>query len=206
MEFYHQGQHRSWWAPRLITKWLDIWLPKYSGVCKYAVQQGHQHSLMSRPQWGRYVLVVFAQPPSESVRKREVTDTALQKREGVEEGAVGGDAEVNADPDIHPMEWMRNRQHCYDDEMIVFWPLLCPLTDGGGTMMRRLVCHLLSTWEWSSATHPTSCPPTPTNMEIGWWLPLDRDDRGGSKEDLWLEAYACCLQCMAEASTGHGPG
>ena len=77
--------------------------------------------------------VVFAQPPSESVRKREVMDTAPQKREGTEKGAVGGDAEVNADPDIHPMEWMRNRQHFYDDEMIIFWPLLHPLTDGGGT-------------------------------------------------------------------------
>ena len=39
-------------------------------------------------------------------------------------------------------------------------------------------------------------------MEIGRWLPLDRDDHGGSREDLWIEAYACCLQCMAEASTG----
>ena len=77
--------------------------------------------------------VVSAQPPSESARKREVMDTAPQKMEGVEEGAVGGDAEVNADPDIHPMEWMRNRQHCYDDEMIIFWPLLRLLTDGGGT-------------------------------------------------------------------------
>ena len=53
MEFYHQGQHQSWRAPRLITKWLDDWLPKYSGVCKYAAQWGHQCSLMNRPQWGR---------------------------------------------------------------------------------------------------------------------------------------------------------
>ena len=78
--------------------------------------------------------VVFAQPPSESARKTEVMNTATQKREGAEGGAVGGDAEVNADPDIHPMEWMRNRQHCYNDEMINFWPLLHPLTDGGGTI------------------------------------------------------------------------
>ena len=129
-------------------------------------------------------------------------DTAPQKREGAEEGAVGGDAEVNADPDIHPMEWMHNRQHCYNDEMIIFWPLLRPLTDGGGTTMQCLACRLLSTWEWSSATHPTSCPPAPTNIEIGRWLPLDRDDREGSREDLWIEAYACCLQHVAEASTG----
>ena len=36
-------------------------------------------------------------------------------------------------------------------------------------------------------------------MEIGRWLPLDRL---GNKEDLWAEAYASCLQCMAEASVG----
>ena len=61
---------------------------------------------------------------------------------------------------------------------------------------------VLSTWEWSSATHPTSCPPAPSNMEVGQWLPLDRDNHEGSREDLWIEAYACCLQRIAEASTG----
>ena len=99
------------------------------------------------------------------------------------------------------MAWMCNHQHCYGDEIIIFWPLLHPLTDGGGTMTRCLACHLLSTWEWSSTMHPTSCPATPTNMEIRWWLPLDRDDREESREDLWIEAYACCLQSMAEALT-----
>ena len=24
----------------------------------------------------------------------------------------------------------------------------------------------------------------------------------GKKEDLWIEAYTCCLQCMVEASAG----
>ena len=146
-------------------------------------------------------LVVFAQPPSKSARKADITDMTPPKREGAEEGAVGGDVEVDADPDIHPMAWMCNHQHCYDDEMISFWPLLCPLTDRGGTMMRHLACCLLSTWEWSSTKHPTSCPPAPTNMEIGRWLPLDRDNHEGSREDLWIEAYTCCLQCIAEAST-----
>ena len=83
--------------------------------------------------------------------------------------------------------------------MISFWPLLRPLTDGGGTATRHLAHRLLSTWQWSSATHTVSCPPAPSNMEIGWWLPLDKE---GKKEDLWMEAYACCLQRVAEASTG----
>ena len=69
--------------------------------------------------------------------------------------------------------------------------------DGGGTTTQHLACCLPSTWQWSSTTHPMSCPPAPTNMEIGRWLPLDRE---GNKEDLWIEAYACCLQCVAEAS------
>ena len=112
-----------------------------------------------------------------------------------EEGAVGG--EMEEDPNTHPMAWMRNRQNSYSDEMIHFWPLLRPLTDGGGTNTRRLARHLLSTWQWSAATHAASCPPAPSNMEIGRWLPLDRE---GNKEDLWAEAYACYLQRVAEAS------
>ena len=120
---------------------------------------------------------------------------ASQKVESTKEGAVRGEAD--ADPDRHPMPWMHDRQCCYDDEMISFWPLLHPLTDWGGTTTRCLVHCLLSTWQWLSTTHPTSCPPAPTNMEIRRWLPLDRE---GSKEDLWIEAYACCLQRIAEAS------
>ena len=144
--------------------------------------------------------VIFAPPPSEIARKTEAMDTASQKAENAEEGAVGG--EVGIDPDRQPMAWMHNRQRCYDDEMINFWPLLCPLMDGRKTLTWRLVHRLLSTWHWSSIAHPTSCPLAPTNMEIGRWLPLDREDREGSKEDLWIEAYACCLQRVAEASTG----
>ena len=44
-----------------------------------------------------------------------------------------------------------------------------------------------------------ACPPTPSNMEIGRWLPLDRQ---GNKEDIWAEAYCGSLQRMAEASVG----
>ena len=110
--------------------------------------------------------VVFTQPLSETARKADIVETAIPKREGTEEGAVGGDTEVDADPDRHPMAWMHNHQTCYNDERIKFWPLLHPLTDGGGTAMHHLTHHLLLTWEWSSATHPTSCPPAPTNKEI----------------------------------------
>ena len=110
---------------------------------------------------------------------------------------------MDADPDRHPMAWMHHCQTYYDDEMINFWTLLRPLTDGGGTAMRRLTCRLLSTWEWSSALrtlHP-ALPLQPT-WRSGDWLPLDRDDHEVSREDLWTEAYTCCLQRIAKASTG----
>ena len=51
---------------------------------------------------------------------------------------------------------------------------------------------LLSTWHWSSV-QPT---PPPTSLHSNQhgdqvqWLSLDQE---GSREDLWTEAYACCL-------------
>ena len=92
-------------------------------------------------------------------------DTASPKAEDTEEGAVGG--ELCIDPDKYPLAWMHDHQHWYDDELIEFWPLLCPLTDGKGATTWQLAHHLLSMWHWSSTTHPMSYPPTPTNMEIG---------------------------------------
>ena len=108
--------------------------------------------------------VVLTLPQSEIARKTEAMDTASPKTEDTGEGAVGGD--LHADPDKYPMSWMCDHQRWYDVEMIELWPLLYLLMDGKGTTTRQLACHLLLTWHWSSVTHPTSCPPTPTNMEI----------------------------------------
>ena len=141
--------------------------------------------------------VILAPPQSEIARKTELVDTASPKVEDTEEGAVGGEPCV--DPDKYPLAWMRDHQHWYDDELIDFWPLLHLLMNGKGATTRQLACHLLSTWHWSSTTHPMSCPPTPTNMEIRQWLPLDRE---GSRKDLWTEAYTCSLQCVAEVAKG----
>ena len=112
--------------------------------------------------------VIFATPPSGMPKRLEATeamDMTPHKVDTAEEGAVGGETDV--DPNTHLMTWMRDRQNSYSDEMISFWPLLCPLTDGGGTATRCLAHHLLSTWQWSSTTHTASCPPAPSNMEIG---------------------------------------
>ena len=128
--------------------------------------------------------VVFAIPPSGMPKKSEATeamDTTPHKVDTAEEGAVGGETDV--DPNTHPMTWMRDHQNSYSDEMISFWPLLRPLTDGGGMATRRLARHLLSTWQWSAAMHTASCPPAPSNMEIGRWLPLDREGKKGRSMD-----------------------
>ena len=122
---------------------------------------------------------------------------ASPKVENAGEGDVGGDLHV--DLDKHLMAGMCDRQYWYDEEMINFWLLLRLLMDWKGTMTWHLAHCLLSMWHWSSVTHPISCPPAPTNMEIGQWLPLDWE---GSKTDLWIEAYVSSLQCMAEAATG----
>ena len=155
-------------------------------------------SQFDEPSLVRVRSVVFAIPPS-GVPKRseaaEAMDTSPHKVDTTVEGAVGGQAEE--DPNTHPMAWMRDCQNSYSDEMIHFWPLLRPLTDGGGMNTRHLVHHLLSTWQWSAATQTMACPPAPSNMEIGHWLPLDRQ---GNKEDIWVEAYCGCLQRVAEAS------
>ena len=105
--------------------------------------------------------IILIPPQSEIARKTEAMDTASPKTEGTGKRAVGGDQ--HADPDKYPMSWMHNHQHWYDDEMIGFWPLLCPLTDGKGTITWQLAHHLLLTWHWSLVTHPTYCPlPQPT--------------------------------------------
>ena len=58
---------------------------------------------------------------------------------------------------------------------------------------------LLSVWHWSSAVDPPTYPPVPTSMNIGCWL---LESNKEDEQQLWIEAYACALQCMAEASVG----
>ena len=50
-----------------------------------------------------------------------------------------------------------------------------------------------------TAIQTAACPSAPSNMEIGCWLPLDRQ---GNKEDIWAEGYCGSLQRVVEASVG----
>ena len=103
------------------------------------------------------------------------------------------------DPEVNAMRWMKEHQCSYMDMQLDFWLLLRPLTDGGKESSRHLTRRVLSIWHWPSALDPPVCPPVPSSLDIGHWLQEDHDvdDR-----QLWIEAYACALQCMAEASVG----
>ena len=73
-------------------------------------------------------------------------------------------------PNIQGMKWMKECQRSYHDMQLDFWLLLRPLTDGGEESTRQLAHRLLSVWHWSSAVDPPTYPPTPTSMNIGYWL------------------------------------
>ena len=114
-----------------------------------------------------------------------------------------GEEDEDLDPDRYPMAWMRNHQQTYDDEMINFWPLLHPLTNGErnrNTASYRTACYQHGNGHPSHTPHPVL--PHEQTWKMGQWLPLDREEREGSREDLWIEAYGCCLQRVAEASSG----
>ena len=102
------------------------------------------------------------------------------------------------DPNTQGMKWMKECQRSYKDIQLEFWLLLRPLIDGSEEHTRQLVRRLLSVWHWSLAVDPPTYPPAPTSMNIGYWL------RQTKKKDrqFWIEAYACALQLVAEASVG----
>ena len=97
------------------------------------------------------------------------------------------------------MKWMKERQRSYRDFQLEFWLLLRPLTDGSEEHTRQLARRLLSVWHWSSAVEPPTYPPAPTSLDIGYWL---RQTRKNNNRQFWIEAYACALQRVAEASIG----
>ena len=103
------------------------------------------------------------------------------------------------DPNTQGMKWMKECQHSYKDIQLEFWLLLRPLTDGSEEHTRQLARRLLSVWHWSSAVDPPTYPSAPTSMNIGYWL---RQTKKKDIRQFWIEAYACALQRVAEASMG----
>ena len=125
-------------------------------------------------------------PPCEAMKKAEAMDTASLKDEEVEEGAMGG--EGNIDPDRYALAWMHEHQRGYTDEQIDFWSLLHLLMNGSEVKTHQLAHQLLSMWQWSSATHPMSCPPAPqpiwkSDNGCHW-------DMGGANKEL-MDGSVC---------------
>ena len=135
------------------------------------------------------------------VRKEFVGHISAFKEKQDSAGGDQASAQVQpVDPNIHGMKWMKECQPSYRDVQLEFWLLLRPLTDGGEESSHWLACRLLSVWHWSSAVRaPSHTPLHPTSMNISYWLwENSRED----ERQLWIEAYACGLQCVAEASVG----
>ena len=109
----------------------------------------------------------------------------------------GGDQPLYSKLDT--MRWMKEHQCCYTNAQLNFWLLLRPLTDGGKESTRHLTRRLLSIWHWVSVLGPPICSPAPFMLDIGHWLSEDRDV---DNTQWWIEAYACSLQHVAEASVG----
>ena len=102
-------------------------------------------------------------------------------------------------PNTHGMKWMKERQCSYRDIQLEFWLLLRPLTNGSEERTHQLARRLLSVWHWSLAVEPPTYPPAPTSMNIGYWL---HQTKKNDIRQFWIEAYACALQRVAEASIG----
>ena len=94
---------------------------------------------------------------------------------------------------------MKERQRSYRDIQLEFWLLLRPLTNGSEEHTCQLARRLLSVWHWSSAVEPSTYPPMPTSMNIGYWLCQTKKN---DIRQFWIEAYACGLQRVAEAFIG----
>ena len=106
------------------------------------------------------------------------------------------------DPLWQTTRWLRNcEEQCEEDEPI-WWPLICPLTDGSDVAMLALAQHLMVAWRWAvTVSPPPICPPASMALNIGQFLNKDTTRHGWSVQQ-WLEAYTCVLQCIGEATEG----
>ena len=112
--------------------------------------------------------------------------------------ATGGQSEL--DPIKDMLKWMKECQWSYMEEHLGFWTLLHLLMDHGEAFNWLLACQMLSVWHWASALNLLAYPPAPSQLNIGHWI---REDCDMSERQKWIEAYACMLQHLVEASVGH---
>ena len=107
---------------------------------------------------------------------------------------------LKVDPIWKMRRWLEQCEAKVDDAE--WQPLACPLMDGSDAAVCTLVLRLLAAWHWMVETlRPLICPPAPTILNIRHFLDKDVEGHGWDTQE-WMEAYACTLQCSAEAAEG----
>ena len=114
------------------------------------------------------------------------------KQESTGEDQVMGEVVQTVDPNIHAMKWMKECKCSYREVQLDFWLLLRPLTDGSEESSWQLAHRHFCLY---GTGHPPSNPPHTPHTHM--WEDSREDER-----QLWVEAYACALQYMAEVSMG----
>ena len=98
--------------------------------------------------------------------------------------------------------WLRSFEEQSEEDEPIWWPLICPLTDGSDAALLALAWQLMAALGWTIAVRtPLVCLPAPTIMNIGQFLNEDTMGHGWSMEQ-WLGTYAHALQCIGEAVEG----
>ena len=84
--------------------------------------------------------------------------------------------------------WLRS---CEEDEPI-WWPLICPLTDGSDVATLALAWQLMAAWRWAvTVSTPPICPPAPMVMNIGQFLVEDITGMDGVCSNGWRLTLMC---------------
>ena len=90
---------------------------------------------------------------------------------------------------LRATKWLKNCKGEYEDNTLIWSPLIHPLTDGSNATTLGLTRKLLATWRWAVTVYkPPTCPPTPTVLNTGQFLDENTTGcRWGVQQ--WLEAY-----------------
>ena len=83
------------------------------------------------------------------------------------------------DPLWRTTKWLKNCEGEYEDDELIWWPLICPLMDWSEAAALGFTQQLLATWRMIvTACKPPDCLPTPTVLNIGQFLDEDTTGHG----------------------------
>ena len=98
------------------------------------------------------------------------------------------------DPLWQTTKWLKSCEGKYEDDELIWWPLVCLLTNGSNMATLGLAQQLMAAWRWAvTVSTPPACSPTPTIINIGQFLEGDTTGCGWGVQQ-WLEAYTHVLQ------------